>query len=161
MHFGWQPLQFVLDAPVFLCPSLRVCACVCVSPRPLYICRCGSFTASDCAITRFNHRTMDWKKLNPSYWSARRKKHFHKTSSQSQMPTPCLSICPWVIHPTIIDLHSPQKWQLKMSTLKPNIHRRRRRDSTVDSSWVASAVWTHPSAVVSQFTIFCAVFYWS
>ena len=30
-------------------------------------------------------------------------------------------------------------------------------DATQLSSWEASAVWTHPSAVVTQFTIFCAV----
>ena len=53
----------------------------------------------------------------------------------------------------------------------PNTHRRRRRDETVESrrvggvytnsqlvgdSFVASSVWTHPSAVVTQFTISCA-----
>jgi len=35
--------------------------------------------------------------------------------------------------------------------------RRRRRHATQLSSWVASAVWTHPSAVVTQFTIFCPI----
>jgi len=34
--------------------------------------------------------------------------------------------------------------------LKPNTHRRRRRDSTVE-------LWTHPSAVVAQFTISCVL----
>ena len=36
-----------------------------------------------------------------------------------------------------------------------NTHRR--RDSTVELSRVVSALWTHPSAVVTQFTISCAV----
>jgi len=37
----------------------------------------------------------------------------------------------------------------------PNTHRRRWRDLTVELSRVA--VWTQPSAVVTQFTISCAV----
>jgi len=56
-------------------------------------------------------------------------------------------------------------------SLMPNTHRRLRRDETVLSrrrrrcehefativdSFVVSSVWTHPSAVVTQFTIFCA-----
>jgi len=55
--------------------------------------------------------------------------------------------------------------------LMPNTHRRRRRDETVESrrvggvytnsqlvgvSFVVSSVRTHASAVVTQFTIFCA-----
>jgi len=59
----------------------------------------------------------------------------------------------------------------KVLCIKPNTHRRRRRDETVEfrrvggvymnsqlvgECFVVSSVWTHPSAVVTQFTISCA-----
>ena len=62
------------------------------------------------------------------------------------------------------DSQSTLQW-LCISNLKPNTHRRRRRDETVESrrvggvytnsqlvgdSFVVSSVWTHPSAVVTR-----------
>jgi len=41
-------------------------------------------------------------------------------------------------------------------SLKPSTHTTD-ADETQLSSWVASAVWTHPSAAVTQFTMSCAV----
>jgi len=47
-----------------------------------------------------------------------------------------------------------------MIVAKPNTHRRV-TDATQLSSWAASAVWTHRSAVVTKFTIIYLLCCWA
>jgi len=91
---------------------------------------------------------------------------------RGQLPTSAWSISPlndhlnthwtppgcWPItSPSSASTSASQQTSHTVSSLKPNTHLRRRRDSTVELSRVVAAVWTHPSAVVTQFTISCAV----